>query len=409
MAEKDKKPEIRFKRFVNNWEQHELESKVEFFSGLTYSPTDVIDEGGTLVLRSSNVKNGEIVYTDNVYVNSKAVNSENVRVEDVIVVVRNGSRSLIGKHAQIKERLNNTVIGAFMTGIHSNQSAFITALLDTAQFGKEIEKNLGATINQITNGAFKKMQFMFPDYDEQKSIGIYFQHLDNLSTLHQRKYEKLVNVKKSMLEKMFPKSGADLPEIHFKGFADAWEQRELGEYAKFRRGSFPQPYGNKEWYDGDGAMPFVQVGDVTDNLSLVDDTKQKISIIAQPKSVLVEKGKVVVTLQGSIGRVAIVQYDAYVDRTLLIFEDYEKKTDTRFWAYTIQQKFDIEKKKAPGGTIKTITKDALSVFQIAMPDYEEQEKIGTIFLHLDNLITLHQRELEKLRNIKKACLEKMFV
>ena len=131
-----------------------------------------------------------------------------------------------------------------------------------------------------------------------------------------------------------------------------WEQRKLGEYSNFRRGSFPQPYGNKEWFDGDGSMPFVQVVDVSDNLSLVDNTKQKISVLAQPKSVFVSKGKVVVTLQGSIGRVAITQYDSFVDRTLLIFENYKNKTDLYFWAYTIQQKFSIEKLKAPGGTIK---------------------------------------------------------
>ena len=90
-----------------------------------------------------------------------------------------------------------------------------------------------------------------------------------------------------------------VPAIRFRGFGGEWEEWGLGKYAKFRRGSFPQPYGNKEWYDGEGAMPFVQVVDVTDKLTLVKDTKQKISIIAQPKSVLVKKGKVLVTLQGS--------------------------------------------------------------------------------------------------------------
>ena len=133
------------------------------------------------------------------------------------------------------------------------------------------------------------------------------------------------------------------PQLRFKGFTDDWEERKLGDYAKYRRGSFPQPYGNKEWYDGEGAMPFVQVVDVTNKLTLVENTKQKISKLAQSKSVFVPKGKVVVTLQGSIGRVAITQYDSFVDRTLLIFEDYEKETDERFWAYTIQKKFEIEK------------------------------------------------------------------
>ncbi len=199
-----------------------------------------------------------------------------------------------------------------------------------------------------------------------------------------------------------------VPELRFPGFTDDWEERKLGEHAKYRRGSFPQPYGNKEWYDGEGAMPFVQVVDVTNKLTLVENTKQKISKLAQSKSVFVPKGTVVVTLQGSIGRVAITQYDSFVDRTLLIFEDYEKETDERFWAYTIQKKFEIEKLKAPGGTIKTITKEALSSFDAHLPQFKEQAKIGSFFKQLDDTIALHQRKLDLLKEQKKGYLQKMF-
>ena len=198
------------------------------------------------------------------------------------------------------------------------------------------------------------------------------------------------------------------PQLRFEGFTDVWEERKLGEHAKYRRGSFPQPYGNKEWYDGEGAMPFVQVVDVTNKLTLVENTKQKISKLAQSKSVFVPKGTVVVTLQGSIGRVAITQYDSFVDRTLLIFEDYEKETDERFWAYTIQKKFEIEKLKAPGGTIKTITKEALSLFDVHLPQFKEQAKIGSFFKQLDDTIALHQRKLDLLKEQKKGYLQKMF-
>lgn len=198
----NKTPEVRFEGFNDAWEQRKLDKEVEFYSGLTYSPKDVSDKG-TFVLRSSNVNNGEIVDADNVYVNPEVVNSCNVKEGDIIVVVRNGSRSLIGKHAQIKRTMDNTVIGAFMTGVRSNQSEFINALMDTQQFNKEIEKNLGATINQITNRMFCEMTFMFPCKEEQKKIGVFFSNLDNLITLHQCKVEKLQIVKKSMLEKMF--------------------------------------------------------------------------------------------------------------------------------------------------------------------------------------------------------------
>ncbi|HGM4723639.1 TPA: restriction endonuclease subunit S [Serratia marcescens] len=195
-------PEIRFKGFTGEWEEKILNNEVGLFSGLTYSPSD-IRKSGTLVLRSSNVKNGQIIEADNIYVNPEVVNCSNVVEGDIIVVVRNGSRSLIGKHAQVTSRMNNTVIGAFMTGIRCKQPAFINALLDTNMFTSEVEKNLGATINQITNGSFKSMFFMFPTEDEQQEIGNYFQKLDALINQHQQQINKLNNIKQACLSKMF--------------------------------------------------------------------------------------------------------------------------------------------------------------------------------------------------------------
>ena len=179
-------PEVRFPGFTDAWEQRKLPEFVSFFNGLTYTPDDV-QETGTLVLRSSNVKNGEIVDADNVYVSDEVVTSENVKEGDIIVVVRNGSRALIGKHAQIKASMPNTVIGAFMSGIRSEHSSFVNALLDTSAFENEIAKNMGATINQITGYMFSKMEFMIPSGEEQDKIGAYFKQLDHLITLHQRK------------------------------------------------------------------------------------------------------------------------------------------------------------------------------------------------------------------------------
>ena len=202
----EKKPEIRFAGFTDDWEQRKLPEFVTFFNGLTYTPDDV-EETGTLVLRSSNVKNGEIVDADNVYVNDKVVTSENVQEGDIIVVVRNGSRALIGKHAQIKDSMPNTVIGAFMSGMRSEHSSFVNALLDTSAFENEIAKNMGATINQITGYMFSRMEFMIPSGEEQQKIGEYFQGLDDLITLHQRKCDEIKEIKKFMLQNMFPQKG----------------------------------------------------------------------------------------------------------------------------------------------------------------------------------------------------------
>ena len=198
----EKYPEVRFKGFNGDWEQRKLPEFVDFYNGLTYSPDDV-REAGTLVLRSSNVKGGEVIDADNVYVSPEKASSENVKDGDIIIVVRNGSRALIGKHAEIKGDKPNTVIGAFMTGIRSKHPSFVNALLDTSQFENEIARNMGATINQITGYMFSKMEFMIPSPKEQDKIGCFFKNLDNLITLHQRKLDNLKNIKKGFLQQMF--------------------------------------------------------------------------------------------------------------------------------------------------------------------------------------------------------------
>ena len=156
-------------------------------------------------------------------------------------------------------------------------------------------------------------------------------------------------------------------------------------------------------------MPFVQVVDVSSNLRLNESTKQRISQQAQPMSVFVPAHSIVVTLQGSIGRVAITQYDAYVDRTLLIFERFLHPTDKVFFAYVLQKKFSEEKDKAPGGTIKTITKEALSSFEVLTPIISEQHEIGSFLKNLDNLIAATQSRLSSLELLKKSLLQGLFI
>lgn len=162
--------------------------------------------------------------------------------------------------------------------------------------------------------------------------------------------------------------------------------KTIGEIAEYRRGSFPQPYGEARWYGGDNAAPFVQVADVDENMRLVEDTKRKISKLAQPKSVFVPAGTVIVTLQGTIGRVAITQYDSYVDRTLAIFERFKIDINKRYFAYQLQNKFAIEKESARGSTIKTITKEEFTKFKIPIPSLAEQKRIVTILDRFDSLV-----------------------
>ena len=378
-----KKPAIRFKGFTEDWEQRKLDDFVTFYSGLTYSPKDIRSEG-TLVLRSSNVKDGEVIDADNVYVDSAIVNSENVQERDIIVVVRNGSRALIGKHAEIKGFKPNTVIGAFMTGIRSEHSSFLNALLNTPHFNKEIAINMGATINQITGYMFSKMEFLIPSANEQDEIGEYFKNLDYLITLHQRKYDKLVNVKKSMLEKMFPRDGKFVPDVRFSGFTEDWEQRKLGEVVDVCSG---RDY--KHLSEGD--IPVYGTGGY---------------MLSVNQALSYDEDAIGIGRKGTIDKPYVLKSPFWTVDTLFYAVPRDKIALN--FAFDIFQNIDWKKKDESTG-VPSLSKTAINEIDVLIPKYEEQHALGQFFNDIDNLITLHQRKLEKLKNIKKSCLVKMFI
>lgn len=186
-----------------------------------------------------------------------------------------------------------------------------------------------------------------------------------------------------------------------------WETKTLKEVATFRRGSFPQPYGLDKWYDDISGFPFVQVFDVDDNKRLKYETKRRISKLAQQMSVFVKKGSIILTIQGSIGRIALTQYDSYVDRTLLIFESFKFPFDTYFFMISIWRIFEIEKELAPGGIIKTITKEALSSFNISYPTIIEQNRIASILSVIDDEILALEEKLIKAKSLKQGMMQQL--
>ncbi|HFT1684935.1 restriction endonuclease subunit S [Providencia stuartii] len=421
MSIEKKVPEIRFKGFSGEWKKQELNNVVEFFSGLTYSPNDV-RKTGTLVLRSSNVKNGQLQLADNVYVNPEVVNCNNVIKGDVIVVVRNGSRSLIGKHAQVTSCMDNTVIGAFMTGIRSKEAKFINALLDTNKFNAEVEKNLGATINQITTGSFKKMRFAFPVDIEQTVIGNYFQKLDILINQYQQKHDKLSNIKKAMLEKMFPKQGETTPEIRFKGFNGKWEEVLFG--ACFVNVS-NNTLSRAELNYNTGLAKNIHYGDILIKFGEILDAHHELLPFINNHDV-VNKLNNAALRDGDI-IIADAAEDSTVGKCTELFNIGEQLILSGLHTIAVRPTLSFASKYLgyylnsrsyhdqllplmQGTKVLSISKAAIQNTSITFPkSSEEQAAIGNYFQKLDALINQHQQQITKLNNIKQACLSKMFV
>lgn len=349
-----------------------------------------IIDSKVLDFKESLLQDGDLIFADA---------AEDSTVGKAIEVRNIGGKNIVSGLHTIAARPTQ-LFAPFYLGYYINSNFYHDQILPLMQ---------GTKVSSISKSNLQATKITFPTIDEQKELGKFFQTIDSLITLHQHKLDKLKNLKKSYLAEFFPAEGERIPKRRFPGFEGDWEIRKLKELTEYRRGSFPQPYGKSEWYGGIGSMPFVQVVDVLSNLKLAETTKQQISKLAQNQSVFVPQGTVVITLQGSIGRVAITQYDSYVDRTLLIFEKFLFPTDIYYWALSMQQKFDIESKKAPGGTIKTITKEALSEFEIFLPTLEEQKQIGEFFQKLDKSISLQQEKLDKIKDLKKAYLNELFV
>ncbi|EPF31918.1 hypothetical protein HMPREF9194_02273 [Treponema maltophilum ATCC 51939] len=268
----------------------------------------------------------------------------------------------------------------------------------------------GGIIKTITKQVLSEFTVQLPEKLEQQKIADCLSSIAELISAEEKKLLLLNNYKKGWIQKLFPAEGKNVPEWRFPEFKDSegWETIKLRELADYRRGSFPQPYGLSKWYDELNGMPFIQVFDVDENMCLKATTKNKISELASQQSVFIEKGTLIVTLQGSIGRVAITQYDAYIDRTLLLFEKFYRDVDKVFLVHTIQQLFEIKKQSAPGGIIKTITKQVLSEFTVQLPEKPEQQKIANFLSGIDDLISKQTSKIESLKCHKKALMQGLF-
>jgi len=393
-------PQIRFSGFTDTWEQRKLGDTVQITmgqspDGSTYSdvPSDYI-----LVQGNADLQNGWVsprVWTSQM--------TKKADAGDLIMSVR-APAGAMGKTAY------NAVIGRGVAAIKGNE--FIYQLLekmDSDGYWKAL--SCGSTFESLNSDNIKNADVLIPDVAEQEKIGEYFLAIDRLITLHQRKYDKLTKVKKAMLEKMFPENGSPYPEIRFKGFTDAWEQRKLGEISE----SFE--YGlNAAATEYDGKHKYIRITDIDDSthLFLQDDLTSPDIDFSTADDYLLQEGDVLFARTGaSVGKTYIYRRsdgDLYFAGFLIrakIKSDYDADfvfQNTLTDSYDSYIRITSQRSGQPGVNAQEYANFALSV-----PSLAEQKKIGAYFSHLDSLITLHQRKLEKLKNIKKACLEKMFV
>ena len=260
---------------------------------------------------------------------------------------------------------------------------------------------------RIHESDFLKIEISVPSVEEQRKIGAYLDQLDNLITLHQRKFEKLTNVKKSMLEKMFPQNGSSYPEIRFKGFTDPWEQRKVSDLAEKTYGGGTPTTSNEAYWNGD--IPWIQSSDVVDGKLLGVEPRKWITQDGLNNSAaqLIPGNSIAIITRVGVGKLAFMPYSYATSQDFLSLS--KLNAEPLFTVYACYKKLQSELNAVQGTSIKGITKDELLAKNIMVPRYAEQQQIGAFFKQLDNLITLHQRELEKLQNIKKSMLEKMFV
>ncbi len=263
----------------------------------------------------------------------------------------------------------------------------------------------------IRDNVFFQMPIPIPDIDEQRKIGGLLTCLDNLITFHQRKFEKLTNVKKSMLEKMFPRNGSCYPEIRFKGFTNPWEQRKLGDIGKARSGvGFPDAEQGRVT-----GIPFFKVSDMNlggneNEMTVANNyvTAEQIAVhrwspIAELPAIFFAKVGAAVMLN----RKRLCRFPFLLDNNTMAYSLSSTKWDADF-AKALFGTVDLTSLVQVGALPSYNARDVESM-EIYLPSLLEQEQIGVFFKQLDHLITLHQRELEKLQSIKKALLEKMFV
>lgn len=396
MQDNEKKPALRFKGFTDPWEQRKVGTLIEDYTEKTVTqnqyPVLTSSQQQGIVLQEDYFADRQVTTDNNVgyYVLPKGYFTYRSRSDtDVFVFNRN---NIVDKG-----------IISYYYPVFAPKSCDSNFLLRRLNHG--IKKQLsmaaeGTGQKVLAHAKFKNMAVDVPSQSEQEKIGTILEELDTLITLHQRKYEKLVNIKKSMLDKMFPQNGASVPEIRFKGFTDPWEQRKLGEvfeeYSEKNHAELPP-------------LTIIQGGGTIRRDESERALQYDKSSLSNYK--MVNKDDFIIHLRSFEGGLEKASSQGIISPAYHTFHG--EDVDSRFYYAYFRSKNFINKDLKPHvygiRDGRSIDIEGMKTIRIPWASYPEQKSIGDFLTHLDTLITLHQRKLEKLQNIKKSCLEKMFV
>ncbi|MBC8608392.1 restriction endonuclease subunit S [Bifidobacterium faecale] len=279
---------------------------------------------------------------------------------------------------------------------HSSDLSFIKISLLSERITAYLESCSSGSSNsqkRVTPEIIMSSEIIAPSLAEQRRIGAFFDRLDSLITLHQGKYDKLCVLKKSMLDKMFPKGGSLYPEIRFAGFTDPWEQRKLGELVEIERGGSPRPI---EQYitDDPCGLNWVKIGDAPELGRYITKTAEKIKPEGLSKTRQVYPGDLVLSNSMSFGRPYIMAIKGCVHDGWLLIRDAQKHFDPIFLCHMLgaPQMLNQYRMFAAGSTVNNLNKELVGNAIVSLPSKNEQHEIGIALDRLDSLITLHQRK-----------------
>ena len=403
MTEQAKVPAIRFAGFTDPWEQRKLSEVATFGGGHTppMADPDNYEDGYVLWVTSQDVKSNYLDRTTTQITEKGAKELTLYPAGSLVMVTRSGILRHTLPVAELRKpsTVNQDIRVILPQGECCGEWLLQFFISHNKELLLEFGKT-GTTVESVDFGKIKDMLLYMPSTVEQQQIGDFFAKLDSLITLHQRKYDKLVIFKKSMLEKMFPKDGESVPEIRFAGFTDPWEQRKLGEL-----------FEESDERASDREILSVSVANGIYPASESDRETNPGASLANYK--IVHFGDVVYnSMRMWQGAVDASRYDGIVSPAYVVARP-NSEVYARFFARLLRQPMLLKQyQQVSQGNSKdtqVLKFDDFASIGISMPASEnEQRRIGGFFDRLDSLITLHQRKLELLQNIKKSFLDKMF-